>query len=96
MPSRLPVWIMVLLGLQLALALFFFAFGWSMTSSIRLGRTLSLEDTVYLASPALGVVLCGMLASLLWRREQHTVAMIVAFAPIPLALAMLVLSGAVI
>ncbi len=96
MTSRPPVWLYVLLGIQLALALFFLAFGWSLTSSLAQGRTPSLEDTLLLASPALGVALCGLLAGLLWRREQRTGAIIVTLLPIPLALILLLMSGAVI
>ncbi|MGE3690159.1 MAG: hypothetical protein AB7F98_02120 [Novosphingobium sp.] len=93
--SRLPVWMWILLGAQLALALLFFAFTWSLTASLAHSYRPGAADLLFLAMPILGVVVCGALASLLWPRGQKAGATILALMPVPLALVMLLLTGAV-
>ena len=96
MQARLPGWIITLLGFQLALALFLFALGWSHTSSMTFGRTPPLADILLLAAPAICVLVCALGAWLAWRRNERGTAKIVTFLPMPLAIMIYGMAGAVI
>jgi len=96
MQDRLPGWIIALLGFQLALAVFLFALGWSHTSSMTFGRNPPLADILLLAAPAISVLVCALAAWMAWRGNARPTAKIVSFLPMPLAILIYGMAGAVI
>ena len=86
----------IALGAQLIIALLFLLLGWSHTSSLQFGRTPSLPDMIALASPLLFVIAGGLLAASAARRGQRGLAQFFALAPIPLAILLAMLSGAIL
>jgi hypothetical protein len=95
MNARLPGWIVAVLAIQAALALLFFAMGWSHTASLTFGRTPPLQDLALLAAPIVAVALCAWLARSATRRGQRGNAALIAFLPFPISLLLFGLIGAV-
>lgn len=90
-----PIGLMAMLAAELAIALLFGAFSWSMTRSLAQGRTPLLMDTVMLAMPSVAVIACGFFAVRLWRRGKRKDAWGLALLPFPLALVLFMALGAV-
>jgi hypothetical protein len=85
----------VMLGVQFVLALLFFAFGWSHTSSLTFGRTPSFVDIVALAAPLTLVIVGAVASAAASRRGQRGLAQLSALVPIPLAVVLAMLAGVV-
>jgi hypothetical protein len=96
MLSGLSTGLKIALGVQLVIALLFLLLGWSHTSSLQFGRTPSLADVVALSSPLFFVIAGALLAAASARRGQRGLAQVFALAPIPLAILLTMLSGAVL
>jgi len=79
------------LGIQLALALLFFAFGWSQTSSLMFGRNPAFADVVALAAPLVLVIAGALFAASAARRGRTALAQICALLPIPAAILLAVI-----
>ena len=95
MMSGLPRGLKVILWVQAVVALLFLALGWSQTSSLQFGRTPSMVDIVALAAPLVLVIAGALLAASAARRGQMSLAQLFAFAPIPLAIVLMKLTGIV-
>ena len=96
MLSGLSQGLKIALAIQLVLALLFLLLGWSHTSSLQFGRTPSLPDMIALAAPVVFVIAGALLAAHAARRGQDGLAKFFALAPIPLAILLAMLSGAVL
>lgn len=90
-----PVALFVFLAAELAFAILFGLFSWSMTKSLAQGRVPSLIDTAALSLPVLLVFGCGYFALRLWRRGKRKDAWGLAVLPFPLALVLFMALGAV-
>lgn len=88
--SAMPGWMIVVLVVQGALALLFFAMTWSHTSSLTMGRTPPWQDLALMSAPFVGVLLCAWLA-----RKRRANAAIIVFLPFPMALLLFGLIGAI-
>ena len=84
-----------MLGVQLVLALLFFALGWSHTSSLTFGRTPSFVDIVALAAPLTLVIVGAVASAAASRRGKQGLAQLFALVPIPLAVVLAMLAGVV-
>lgn len=83
------------LGIQFALAVLFFAFGWSQTSSLMFGRNPSFADVVALAAPLVLVIAFALLAASAARRGRADLAQICSLVPIPAAILLAMIAGVV-
>jgi hypothetical protein len=83
------------LAFQFVLAVFFFAFGWSQTSSLMFGRNPAFADVVALASPLVLVIACALLAASAARRGRPDLAQISSLVPIPAAILLAMIAGVV-
>ena len=86
MIPRFPPWMIVALVVQLLLGGLIFLFGYSMTSSTRLGATPALIDIVVLAMPVAAVVIFGAAAVALWRTGRGSLAPFLVIAPLPVCI----------
>ena len=93
--SPLPTLLVWVLAIQFAIALAFFALGWSHSSSMSFGRTPSLADIMALAGPLACVILCGAVAVSAARRGRLGLAWLLAIVPLPLAFMLAMLAGMV-
>lgn len=93
--ARIPVWLYVVFGLQLLIALLFMALGWSMTVSLGQGRSASLIDILSLASPTLLVIACAILAVFALRKQNKSLAVLLAIAPLPASFVLFGVVGAI-
>lgn len=84
-----------LLGIQLVIALLFFAMGWSHTSGTMLGRSPSWQDIVALAAPLLFVGLFGWGAVASWRKGRADLPVLLSLTPLLAALMVASLVGMV-
>jgi hypothetical protein len=83
------------LGIQFVLAAFFFAFGWSQTSSLMFGRSPALADIVALATPLVLVIGCALLAYSAARHGRRDSAQIWSLVPIPASIVLAVIARVV-
>ncbi len=90
-----PIGLIALLAAELAIALLFSLFSWSMTRSLAQGHTPSLLDTAALALPVLLVIACGLFALRQWRCGKRKDGWGLALLPFPLALVLFMALGAV-
>jgi predicted transporter len=95
MTPEKPIGLYTLLAAELAVALLFSLFSWSMTKSLAQGRMPSLLDSAALMLPVLLVIGCGIFALRLWRRGKRKDAWGLALLPFPLALVLFMALGAV-
>ena len=96
-PSRsaIPLWIKLVLGVELAVSALFLAMSWSHTVSLARGRAASLADIAGLSLPLILVVLLGGAAIVLGRKGRRDWAGLCAIAPWPIAIVMYSALGAI-
>jgi hypothetical protein len=93
--GAVPLWIKLVLGVELAVSALFLAMGWSHTVSLAQGRAASLADIAALSLPLVLVVLLGGAAIVLSRKGRRDWAGLCAIAPWPLALVLFTVLGAI-
>lgn len=93
--DRVPLWIKLVLGAELAFSALFFAWSWSHTVGMAQGRPASAFDIAALSLPLVLVVLLGIAAMLLCRNGRRDLAGLCAIAPWPVAIVAFSLLGAI-
>ena len=93
--GAVPLWIKLVLGLELTVSALFLAMAWSHTVSLSQGRPASLADIAALALPLVLVVLLGGAAIVLSRKGRRDWAGLCAIAPWPLSLVVFTMLGAI-
>lgn len=93
MNPRPPVWLIIVLAVQLALTLLLFAVGWSYSASAGQGRPPSLADTIALTLPILAVALLGAGAIAANRAGQRALSVVLALLPLPTILVLFGIVG---
>ena len=88
MTTRPPVWMFVLLGVQLALALAGLLFVTNLASAMAGGSVPFAHDDVPLLYPLIAVIVLGGAALVLWGRSRRT-SMILSLLPFPAAIALM-------
>ena len=88
MAPRRPIWLFVLLGVQLALAFAGVAFVVGLANAMSAHSVPFAHDDIPLLFPLAAVLVLGGLALVLWGRNR-TLATILSLAPLPVALALM-------
>ena len=94
MTPRFPVWMIVMIILQLVIAALFFFFVYSLSWSLAQGAAPAVMEMVLLALPFVAVAASGLVARGLWRAGKGSMATLLVLAPLPLCLLLFVLLGA--
>jgi hypothetical protein len=94
MTQRFPVWMIILILLQLLIAALFFWFVYSLSWSLGQGRTPAALDIALLALPVVAVAASGLVARGMWRAGKASLATVCVLAPLPLCLLLFAFLGA--
>ena len=90
MNTRPPVWMLVLLGVQLAIAVAGLVYVTGLASALSQHDVAIAHDDVPLFYPLIAVLVLGIPALLLWKRDRPALSTILAIAPFPVAIALMV------
>ena len=90
MTVRIPLWMYVMLGCQLALAAAGFAAIAGLANAMAQHAVAFAHDDVPMLFPLIAVVVLGAAALLAWRGGRRTLATILSLAPFPVAAALMI------
>jgi hypothetical protein len=93
--APVPMRITVVMGVQLAIAVFFMFFAWSQTVSLAQGRPASWQDILALSLPVALVIAAWVAAVWLWGLGRRELAGLVTITPLILSVLIYMLLGAV-
>lgn len=93
--TNVPLWIKLVLSLELAITALFFAWSWSHTVGMAQGKSASLQDIAALSVPLVLVLLFGAAAIVSCRKGRRDLAGLCAIAPWPAAIVLFSLLGAI-